>query len=85
MRMHLRIGLRDGKPTFEEGSTCAVTTLAGPGLLTSKVILVSDTLVIEETKGEGSSTVTLKANEFVGALERLFRPYISMALVASRP
>ncbi len=80
LEVRLRLGIRQGRATLERGSTFTVFTEKNLGHLVSRRSLISEFTVMDEASGE----FAIDSNQLVLAAQDLFRPYISMALIASR-
>lgn len=79
LQVRLRVGIRDGRASIEKGSSFRGVSRNGQGVLESKLTLISAVNVVE-TSGD---SVAVDSSRFVKAIQRLFRPYIAMALVAA--
>ena len=84
IQVRLRIGLHKGHGVIDKGSTFRVLTRNGVGLLESRIALVSEGLVIDPGETEiDASTLHIDSSRFAEQVRTLFRPYISMALMAA--
>lgn len=80
LQVRLRVSVRDGRASIEKGSTFRTVSDRGTTLLVSQRTLVSaERVVAPEEEAAGAVDSRL----FAAAMQRLFRPYIGLALIAS--
>jgi hypothetical protein len=76
--VRLRVGVRDGRASIEPGSEFRIVKTVGEGTLTARMAAVSPLPAVGET-GAVNSTL------FAKGVSSLFRPCVSMAVIASEP
>ena len=73
------VGIRDGRAAIEKGSIFRSVGPGGPGLLKSKQTMIGAAPVVAKDQDGW----VIDSDRFYRSLQRLFRPAITMAMIAT--
>jgi len=84
LQVHLRVGIRDGRAAIEKGSIFRTVGPGGVSLLKSRQTMIGAASVVDRGVDKGQEDCwVIDSDRFERSLQRMFRPAISMAIIAA--